>query len=42
MQVLILAVQNGVDYKDLGTATSLAAFFRSMEALSAPRCWARS
>jgi len=30
MQVLILAVQNGVDYKDLGTATSLAAFFRSM------------
>ncbi len=30
MQVLILAVQNGVEYKDLGTATSLAAFFRSM------------
>jgi MFS family permease len=30
MQLLILAVQNGVDYKDLGTATSLAAFFRSM------------
>jgi EmrB/QacA subfamily drug resistance transporter len=30
LQVLILAVQNGVDYKDLGTATSLAAFFRSM------------
>ena len=30
MQVLILAVQNGVDYKDLGTATSLSAFFRSM------------
>lgn len=30
MQVLILAVQNGVDYKDLGSATSLASFFRSM------------
>ena len=30
MQVLILAVQNGVEYKDLGTATSLATFFRSM------------
>jgi EmrB/QacA subfamily drug resistance transporter len=30
MQVLILAIQNGVDYKDLGTATSLGAFFRSM------------
>jgi EmrB/QacA subfamily drug resistance transporter len=30
MQVLILAVQNGVDYKDLGAATSLANFFRSM------------
>jgi EmrB/QacA subfamily drug resistance transporter len=30
MQVLILAVQNGVDYKDLGTATSLSNFFRSM------------
>ena len=30
MQVLILAVQNGVEYRDLGTATSLAAFFRSM------------
>jgi hypothetical protein len=30
MQVLILAVQNGVDYKDLGTATSLSSFFRSM------------
>ena len=30
MPVLVLAVQNGVDYKDLGTATSLSAFFRSM------------
>ena len=30
MQVLVLAVQNGVDYKDLGTATSLGNFFRSM------------
>ncbi len=30
MQVLVLAVQNGVDYKDLGTATSLSSFFRSM------------
>jgi Na+/melibiose symporter-like transporter len=30
MQVLVLAIQNGVDYKDLGTATSLGAFFRSM------------
>jgi EmrB/QacA subfamily drug resistance transporter len=30
LQVLILAVQNGVEYRDLGTATSLAAFFRSM------------
>ncbi len=30
MQVLVLAVQNGVDYKDLGTATSLNNFFRSM------------
>jgi EmrB/QacA subfamily drug resistance transporter len=30
MQVLVLAVQNGVDYKDLGTVTSLSNFFRSM------------
>ncbi|MGD0084062.1 MAG: MDR family MFS transporter [Acidimicrobiales bacterium] len=30
MQVLVLAVQNGVDYKDLGTATSMNGFFRSM------------
>jgi EmrB/QacA subfamily drug resistance transporter len=30
MQVLVLAIQNGVDYKDLGTATSLSSFFRSM------------
>jgi EmrB/QacA subfamily drug resistance transporter len=30
MQVLILAVQNSVDYKDLGTATSSVTFFRSI------------
>lgn len=30
MQVLILAVQNAVDYADLGVATSTATFFRSM------------
>ncbi len=30
MQVLVLAVQNGVDYRDLGAATSLNSFFRSM------------
>lgn len=30
MQVLVLAVQNGVEYKDLGVATALATFFRSM------------
>jgi len=30
MQVLVLAVQNGVEYRDLGTATALATFFRSM------------
>ncbi len=30
MQVLIIAVQNAVDYKDLGAATSGATFFRSM------------
>ena len=30
MQVLVLAVQNAVDYRDLGSATSAAAFFRSM------------
>ena len=30
MQVMILAVQNSVDYKDLGTATSAATFFRSI------------
>ena len=30
MQVLILAVQNAVDHRDLGTATSSATFFRSM------------
>jgi EmrB/QacA subfamily drug resistance transporter len=29
-QVLTLAIQNGVDYKDLGTGTSLSSFFRSM------------
>ena len=30
MQVLILAVQNAVPHRDLGTATSAATFFRSM------------
>ncbi len=30
MQVLVIAVQNAVDYKDLGTATSGATFFRSI------------
>ncbi|HET6910613.1 MAG TPA: MDR family MFS transporter [Mycobacteriales bacterium] len=30
MQVLVLSVQNSVDYKDLGVATSAATFFRSI------------
>jgi EmrB/QacA subfamily drug resistance transporter len=30
MQVLVLAVQNSVEYRDLGTATSGATFFRSI------------
>jgi EmrB/QacA subfamily drug resistance transporter len=30
MQVLVLAVQNAVEHRDLGTATSMANFFRSM------------
>jgi EmrB/QacA subfamily drug resistance transporter len=30
MQVLVLIVQNGVDYKDLGVATAGATFFRSI------------
>ena len=30
MQVLVVAVQNAVDYKDLGVATSGATFFRSL------------
>ncbi len=30
MQVLVLAVQNAVDHRDLGTGTSAATFFRSM------------
>ena len=30
MQVLVLAVQNGVSYEYLGVATSLSSFFRSM------------
>jgi MFS family permease len=30
MQVLVLAVQNSVDHRDLGTATSANSFFRSM------------
>jgi EmrB/QacA subfamily drug resistance transporter len=30
MQVMVLAVQNSVSFKDLGTATSVATFFRSI------------
>ena len=30
MQVLVLSVQNSVDYRDLGVATSAATFFRSI------------
>ena len=30
MQVMTLAIQNSVDRKDMGTATSVATFFRSM------------
>ena len=30
MQVLVLAVQNAVDYRDLGIATASATLFRSM------------
>jgi EmrB/QacA subfamily drug resistance transporter len=30
MQVMVLAVQNSVPFKDLGTATSVATFFRSI------------
>ncbi|HEU5034289.1 MAG TPA: MDR family MFS transporter [Mycobacteriales bacterium] len=30
MQVMVLAVQNAVEYKDLGAATSAATFFRSI------------
>ena len=30
MQVLVLAVQNAVDYRDLGVATSGATLFRSI------------
>lgn len=30
MQVLVLAVQNAVNYRDLGTATSVSTFFRSI------------
>lgn len=30
MQVLVLAVQNSVEHRDLGTATSASSFFRSM------------
>jgi EmrB/QacA subfamily drug resistance transporter len=32
LQVLVIAVQNAVDYKDLGTATSGVTFFRSIGA----------
>jgi hypothetical protein len=30
MQVLVIAVRNAVDYKDLGTATSGVTYFRSI------------
>jgi hypothetical protein len=30
MQVIVLAVQNAVDYRDMGTATSANTFFRSL------------
>ena len=30
MQVLVIAAQNAVDYRDLGVATSTVAFFRSL------------
>lgn len=30
MQVIVLATQNGVEHKDLGTATSAVSFFRTM------------
>ncbi len=30
MQVIVLATQNGVEYKELGTATSAISFFRTM------------
>jgi EmrB/QacA subfamily drug resistance transporter len=30
MQILVLAVQNAVDYRDMGVATSASQFFRSM------------
>ena len=37
MQVLVLAVQNAVDYEDLGVATSGATLFRAIGARSEPR-----
>ena len=42
MQVLVLAVQNAVEYKDLGVATSGATLFRSVAARLESRSSARS
>jgi predicted MFS family arabinose efflux permease len=44
MQVLVIAVQNAVEYKDLGVATSGVTYFRSVRSAgrSAPRSSARS
>jgi hypothetical protein len=39
MQVLVIAVQNAVDYQDLGAATSGVTYFRSItSSISAPEC----
>jgi len=42
MQVLILAVQNGVDYKDLGQRLPSRPSSGRWEARSEPRCWVPS
>ncbi len=42
MQVLVLAVQNAVDYENLGVATSTATLFRSWAGRSASRFSGRS
>ena len=41
MQVLVLAVQNAVDYRDLGVATSGTTLFRSIGASVGVSCSAR-